>query len=188
MKTSNLKFMGVMLLAVLMCLPGLAMAMTATDLPPIPSHSWTQEFQTDLNGTNAIYIWMDSATPQVTIENEYFNSNHAGWAVAVNNPMYVYSYGPGYPANTPGIFVTFTGDSTTDVFSFQWAEVQWSGDNKNILGTGILDYSYNNGWTTGTGTFTHTDDIRPIPLPASALLLGSGLFGLGLLGWRRRNC
>ncbi len=26
----------------------------------------------------------------------------------------------------------------------------------------------------------------PIPLPPSAILLGSGLFGMGLLGWRRR--
>jgi hypothetical protein len=30
-------------------------------------------------------------------------------------------------------------------------------------------------------------DVAPVPIPASALLLGSGMLGLGLVGWRRRE-
>jgi len=36
-------------------------------------------------------------------------------------------------------------------------------------------------------TINLTDAYNPVPLPASALLLGSGLLGLGLLGWRRKR-
>lgn len=32
-----------------------------------------------------------------------------------------------------------------------------------------------------------TANVNVIPIPASVLLLGSGLLGLGLLGWRRRQ-
>jgi hypothetical protein len=31
------------------------------------------------------------------------------------------------------------------------------------------------------------ESIRPVPVPPSVLLLGSGLLGLGLIGWRRRK-
>lgn len=36
-------------------------------------------------------------------------------------------------------------------------------------------------------TINLTDAYNPVPLPASGLLLGSGLLGLGLLGWRRKR-
>jgi hypothetical protein len=36
-------------------------------------------------------------------------------------------------------------------------------------------------------TLTLTTSLLPVPLPPSVLLLGSGLMGLGLLGWRRRR-
>jgi hypothetical protein len=36
-------------------------------------------------------------------------------------------------------------------------------------------------------TLTAVTHVLPVPLPPSVLLLGSGLMGLGLLGWRRRR-
>jgi hypothetical protein len=46
----------------------------------------------------------------------------------------------------------------------------------------IVHYSaYPSGNNTGFAS-----GVTPVPLPPSALLLGSGLIGLGLLGWRRK--
>jgi hypothetical protein len=44
-----------------------------------------------------------------------------------------------------------------------------------------LDYTF------AGGGMLIADASVPTPLPPSALLLGSGLFGLGLLGWRRKK-
>jgi hypothetical protein len=40
---------------------------------------------------------------------------------------------------------------------------------------------------TSVNFYYGTADIPSVPIPASALLLGSGLLGLGLVGWRRRE-
>ena len=45
---------------------------------------------------------------------------------------------------------------------------------------------------TSVGTGINMDNVRlneaaPVPIPPSALLLGSGILGMGLMGWRRRS-
>lgn len=64
----------------------------------------------------------------------------------------------------------------------------------NIIGNGINIYydpaidSELRGLTYGlTGGGELTPLLAPVPVPPSVLLLGSGLLGLGLLGWRRKN-
>ena len=45
------------------------------------------------------------------------------------------------------------------------------------------------GWTPANGTeaFTLNATLNAVPLPPSVLLLGSGLLGMSLLGWRRKT-
>jgi len=40
---------------------------------------------------------------------------------------------------------------------------------------------------TNTGAYAAWGMTAVVPLPTSALLLGSGLLGLGAVGWRRKN-
>jgi hypothetical protein len=58
-------------------------------------------------------------------------------------------------------------------------------DLSNILGSGPWSFIWGTA-TCGNGVFTNGFDVG-VPLPPSALLLGSGLLGLVGLGWRRRK-
>jgi len=45
-------------------------------------------------------------------------------------------------------------------------------------------------WTWGSSGWTggpSTEPFSPVPIPASALLLATGLLGMGLLGFRRKT-
>ena len=55
---------------------------------------------------------------------------------------------------------------------------------------GLWVYLYNDGhpFALGNGIYNNINVTgSPVPVPPSLLLLGSGLMGMGLLGWRRRN-
>jgi len=51
----------------------------------------------------------------------------------------------------------------------------------NFSGVDRLDF------VNGSGHWWLVDNINVVPLPPTALLLGSGLLGLVGLGWRRRK-
>ena len=151
---------------------------------PVAAGAWTQQFRNDYPETNAIYLWMDPATPQVDFAATTFGGGHADWILASNQPLQQFMEGPAKPKGTAGIYVNVP-DSTSQPFSFQWAEALWSGDDYTILGRGSVSWN-GSGWAVGN-TFTHSGDIVHLPLPPAVLLLGSGLLALALLKLRRRT-
>jgi len=109
----------------------------------------------------------------------------ADWDLFIDEPGKEY-----FSTNNTNISnITFTQYWTSKgampAFSFQWAEVKWDAnwETYTLLGSGTL--SHRNGWVPSS-KFTHEQDIQsPAPLPATILLLGTGL--LGLIGLRRRQ-
>jgi hypothetical protein len=80
------------------------------------------------------------------------------------------------------IGATFTGTTLTNIFNADALDVINIYYNKNLAANaylGGLNYTITGG--AGGMLIAHT------PLPPSVFLLGSGLLGLGLLGWRRRR-
>ena len=72
---------------------------------------------------------------------------------------------------------TFAGAWT----SAEGVEIRWGPDSYYV---GIDNITFS---VTEAGTGGPTDPVPPVPLPASVLMLGAGLAGLGLLRRRRRG-
>lgn len=77
-----------------------------------------------------------------------------------------------------GIFFVPRADFKADNFSTIYGEV--------IVG-GYGDDSYQLDITNGSVIYTSTCRASSVPLPGAVWLLGTGLLGLGALGWRRKR-
>jgi hypothetical protein len=175
---------GLFLAVMLVLVPGMAAANTAMGSPDL-TVDWTQQFQNDFAGTNTMYFWMDtvpSPATQAIFTGVTFGGGHSAWQTFSLMSMAAAIYGPATGANTGGIYMSFSDPSSVP-FSFEWAEVAWSGATYELKGSGTAVWS-GGGWGSKSD-FTHSADINPVPLPPSVWLLGSGL--LGLVGLKKKS-
>jgi len=139
-----------------------------------------ESFTTDGSGTNTYWV-----TYKIVYDsgNLGFTAlNYGGPAISSSNTVITtistYKADDTYtPINNNGYFLqgqtmTMSGtgtnsDGTPFTFTADLNEVYW-------------DHNH-------SGYITNFDLVYPAPLPGAAWLLGSGLLGLGCLGWRRRT-
>jgi len=177
-----LKVLIVLALATVICLPGMALATIISVGDPVIVGSWEQAFQENGEYGSAPNYLSGPLTQQsfdslvaILTSGDGFESPGivniaSGWTVN-HNGNEVTASGP--VSTTLNYTLDFLG-SDSDALTF--ACYLFKGN--TCVGAEEL---YWNGscWT---------DDIAPpIPLPPTALLLGTGLVGLAGLGWKRRR-
>jgi hypothetical protein len=128
------------------------------------------------------------------------NSENAGppfSTFGTNNGLIYGRYygGSGNVSGTTPIPVLATSDQALEDLAVAWSTGAWSGDSLTyntvsvnlsaLLGSGPWLFGWGTG-TCGNGAFFDGFSIG-VPLPPSALLLGTGLLGLVGLGWRRKQ-
>ena len=170
MKKNLSKFVVMLALAAVVCLPGMASA------------DYVQTWEENgLYGGN--YKTWDTAeaflhTPDISWIGAGLTINSGtNWVVTLVNPHYALATGPGYDVQKSGNF-SFTFSTTDGPFSFDWV--------LSLSGTGVVG-AYGITYTPGAGvtgveyTSPPEENRSAVPLPPAVLLLGSGLVGLVLL-------
>lgn len=113
---------------------------------------------------------------------------NTGWTdAAPSQPDYFYQNGWTYLGG---------GQTTSLTINFASADTYLAGASQGFTTVVNRNYTSNIGFQVvlddasgnfGQGTGNFSVDVAPIPLPASILLMGSGLLGLVGLGWRVRK-
>jgi hypothetical protein len=106
----------------------------------------------------------------------------AGWSAALINPQYALATGPLYNPTVSGNF-NYTTSSTNETNPYTWDLFLWNG--AKLVGVQRSTWT-SAGWVYADLTATPPAENRVhAPLPATILLLGTGL--LGLIGLRRKS-
>jgi hypothetical protein len=186
------KLILLLALGMLICLPGMASA-EVISLPGMTSGDWSSPFgengyyaaaPTYYSGPSPTFQTFDEAMA-VMVSGAGFSSAlsslSGGWTSGMISPTEVYASGPA-PADGGGSDVlyytyNFAGLSTSPL-TFDW----FIYNNGAVVGGESVVYDGNGGYTYGNPTAAAPAFV---PLPPSVLLLGSGLFGLGILGRRK---
>ena len=187
---SLVKVLMVLALGAIICMPGMALAdFTFTDITTYcdnyPQAYGPPGFDGD---ANAVAGPVDTIKSFITSGDVTFggtglvdtgNGAFAGWTPVKNSSTYASATLLPTPTaqNHEGHTYQFAGTSW-DGSAFQ-IDTNWYLGNQFVLHEVI---NVGNGPVTGA-----YNDTQVVPLPPSALLLGSGLLGLVGLGWRRRK-
>ncbi len=177
MRKKLFKFVIVLALGAVICLPGIAVA------------DWAQQFnESGVGNFDAMEFLMVSGGSEWTNGAYAFNNN--SWSGEIINPGYAKANGDTVTDLTFNLGGTDVG--SPNVFTFDF--LAWDGD---IL-TGTLkehvSATFNGGWSfaapiiADVNNYDRTDPPpNAVPLPPSVLLFGTGLLGLGVLPWRKKN-
>jgi hypothetical protein len=170
---SMAKVIMLLALALVICLPGMASALT---------QGWTWDFTLDplpnsvdtLEGFIVLPSSATFATPGFDM------SAYSGWTNFLVNPQYAFATGPGHTNFASQFNTNFTDTVPAGTY------MDWYAYSGGINGTVVEEWRQLVGSPTDFVAITIPRDDPShnlVPLPPTALLLGSGL--LGLVGLRR---